>query len=261
MSDCRTGFTRRVRRAGFGSAILALCCGPIASAGAATSTRPTVAVTVATGSYPTPYVVAMRNALAMNSFHEQQTIRSQGWMSVNEGDAVVNGGTETDVIRSAGTQFGFTARLFNAHFYLNADQETLVSIANLSAFNGGFNAGRWLIVPPSAKIYSELSFGIDVESAIAQIELGSPITVGKTTTFFGRPVVPLTSTTGLHASTTQGLQHGRFTLYVSPGAHSLPVAEVIDDTVNKVAQSVTLLFSRWNQPVTIAKPATTRSLP
>jgi hypothetical protein len=203
----------------------------------------------------------MRDAYAAKSFHEVQTILSKGWKSVNTEGALVGGGTETDVITELGNRFSFTARLFNDRLYLNADQETLVTIGSLTPFNGGLNAGRWLVVPKSAAIYGELAIGIDVRSGIDQIALAPPVTSGKITTFRGQKVIPMTSNGGVHASSTEGLQPGRFTLYVSTGAHPLPVAEIVQDTIAKVAQTVTLVFSQWNHPVSIVKPSHAVPLP
>jgi hypothetical protein len=237
--------------------VTAACGATAASATVISTPRPsTIAPT-----YPSIYVTAMRDALAATSFHEVQTIVSSGYTSVNSEDAVVNGGSEGDQITTPSFTFGFTARLFNGRLYLNADQLSLVNIVGLSSFVGGYNAGRWLVVPQGSKVYGELAFGIDVVSGVAQIELAEPVTVHGPSMFHGQRVIALTSRAGLHASASEGYQAGTFTMYVSTGAHPLPVAEVITDHNGTTPQQVTLVFSRWNRAVPIAKPAGAIPLP
>ena len=241
-------------------AITATCGAAASAAAAARPLAPTIAPTIAPANPPI-YVTAMRDALAASSLHEVQRIVSSGYSSVNSEDAVVNGGTETDTITSSSTSFGFTARLYNDHLYLNADQLTLIDLVGLSAFDGGYNAGRWLVVPQSSKVFGELAFGIDVVRAVAQIELGPGVKDRGLTTFRGHRVIALTSDAGLHASAAEGYQAGSFTLYVTTGKHPLPLAEVISDHNGTTPQRVTLIFSRWNDPVSIARPVGAIPLP
>jgi hypothetical protein len=238
----------------------------LAALGSATVLMPADAATVAptsasTTHYPSIYVKAVEDALAARSFHEVTSVTSKGFRSSGTEDALRNGGVESQELISSGTPFGFTARLVDGRLYLSGDQLTLVDIVGLSLFTGGFDAGKWLEVPRTSKIYEELVYGIDVKSGIAQIALGLPTTDVGRTVLNGRTVEKLTSPIGLHASNSEGPEQGTFTLYVTVGAHPLPVEEVQVDTNGTVTQTVTFGFSRWNRSVAVVRPAAAIPLP
>jgi hypothetical protein len=261
---------RRLRRASVLGAVVATAIAVTPGLAAGTSARGKTArahastVAPGTGS-PTNgaglYAKTIADALGERSFHEVALVHSQGYTSIGTESAVIGAGTETVRITTSSSLFGFSGVLTHDHLYLNGDQLTLVDLVGLSTFTGGFDAGRWLLVPKTSKVYEELAYGLDLKSGVAQIELGGSLTLGAQTYVEGERVLPISSDEGLHASATNGPEKGKYVLYVTVGKHPLPVEEAIQDVDGTTAQTVTLSFSRWGAATKISRPTPVIPLP
>lgn len=175
-------------------------------------------------------------------FHVEEASTDEGVSSTIREDSGLTGGQQT--ITEAGGHMEVV--LIGTALFLKADSVALTAAFSLSAAEAGQYAERWISMPPSDAGYANVAEGVTVASALNEVALGGPISIGSRTEVDGTAVVGL-SGQGLGPNGTAIPE----TLYVSTAANPLPVE------VTEAASDGSILkatFSQWGVPVAIAAP-------
>jgi hypothetical protein len=166
------------------------------------------------------------------------------------GDAGATQGIQRITFRNAGKTGHLTVIFVANSAYLRGDAFTLIDYLGFKAGAAAAYADRWILVPHSDGAYSTIAAGVTFSAAIGELELSAPLTRVPDTTIGGRRVVGVRG----KSSTTPGSIAA--TLYARAAGQPLPVREVA--TAGKTRAVVT--FSRWNEPVHVAVPASAVSI-
>lgn len=137
------------------------------------------------------------------------------------------------------------ALVLNGTAYFKADQVAATTYMQLPAATVNQIAGKWVQVPSTDQGYSNVAADIDLASVLADTTPTAPLTETAPTTVDGQKVIGITGGLPAAAHAT-----GTCTLYVTAGAHPLPVA-----FTTAVAGSPSRIdFTRWGVAQTLTPP-------
>jgi hypothetical protein len=213
------------------------------SLAAVLATSSLVGVSAASAATKTPAEVLRLSVSAMHaagSFHYESTASVGGVTAITlstnsaltDGDQVqkLEGGVET-------------TRLIGTTLYMNADAK---------AYSADFGvkkttlANEWVLVPSSNKNYANISSAILVPSVLQQLVDVNHLKEVGVGSVNGQAALEIRGDAG--ASGTE-------TVYVSTAAPYLPIAVAAVSTEEGEKVSDELVFSKWGEKFTVAKPA------
>jgi hypothetical protein len=214
------------------------------------------AITVRAGaSAPNPYAqmrMVIADANAEQSVRITTTASQSGMKIVEVTDAGRSEGRLTVTLTSEGKSNTMTAELIAGKLFVKGDAAILTSYLALSQANANELAGQWFGIPESSGYYSEIAQGLTLSTGMAEVTMTRSVTSAPGTTIAGTDVQVLKGKSvksPLEASFNE-------TLYCSTSKKPLPV---------EVTQSVqgslgTILFSHWNEKVSLVAPKVTLHL-
>jgi hypothetical protein len=174
------------------------------------------------------------------SFHYESTASVGGVVAITlstnsaltDGDQVqkLEGGVET-------------TRLIGKTLYMNADAKAYAADFGVKKTT---LANQWVLVPSTNKNYSNISSAILVPSVLQQLVDVNHLKEVGVGTLNGHTAIEIRGDAG--ASGTE-------TVYVSTAAPYLPIAVAAVSTEDGEKVSDELVFSKWGEKFTVAKPA------
>lgn len=215
-----------------GTVLLALSLVPAgSSAGAAASTlgpAQVVAASISAGNrQASVHWVATAAVKGVKTSLVTQAGRASGWQTI----------TETSGTASASV----TIILIGTSAYMTGDAAGLY-LQGLSQKAAQAEAGQWIALPRSAKIYGPVVAGLTVKSSMQELEMqGKVVRVAAATVHGHRDpgYKGKTKPSPGQPSTTE-------TLYLSPTGAHLPVESIVDGSAT--------VFSNWGSAVNVTKP-------
>lgn len=198
----------------------------------------------ATGSPQALYAAAWKAGHAQRSVH---------WSSRATSGAIAIR-MDCDVARTSGIQrIGFTdgsasgkatVVVVGGNAYLRGDAVVLTDFMGFDAAAAATYAGRWIEVPKSDRRFADVAAGVTLSSAVDQVAMVAPFRRLPNTVVRGQKVVAL-------AGKAPGSTPADVVFYARPGAPHLPVGAVSTSG----SAGTWIMFSRWNEPVRVSKPA------
>lgn len=231
-----------------GMAVLAGACGGSAkSAAPPATTRPaqtTVTAPPAAPADPAQLLgAAEQDAAAAGWTHTVVTFDSGGVHAVYvQDDGPGQGRQDVTVDGSHHLQ----ALVVGGTAYFKADQVAASTYMQLPAATVNQIAGKWVQVPSTDQGYSSVAADIDLAAVLADTTPSAPLTETAATTVDGQKVLGISGGLPAVAHAT-----GTCTLYVSAGAHPVPVAF----TTTASGSPARVDFSRWGVTQTLTAPA------
>jgi hypothetical protein len=220
------------------AAVLVIVFGSVASANAASNPfgakTPAQILALATS--------AMKSA---GSFHYVSTDAYAGVVQITlSTDSSLTEGVQTQKL-GGGTE---TSRLLGKTLYIFGDK---TSYAQDFGVKNTKLANEWVLVPFTNKNYANIAIGILLPSLLQQIMGVSALKDAGVFKINGQEAVAIRGT----LASSSGGSGGSQTLYVSTTAPYRPVALTDSGVVSGQKVSSNVLFSKWGEKVTIAKPA------
>lgn len=205
----------------------------LSSAGAAAAVTPAHIVSA-----------ALAKARAQNSVHYISAQVSGGVSVTINGDAGRDRGIQRITYRKGGRSGHLTVLVIANTAYVRGDAFTLTNYMRIPLSTSSVWAGKWLSLAHSAPDFAEVAAAVRLVSTLAELTMPPPFRNTGTSTRLGRRVVGIEShfNRSGHAITE--------TLYIDL-ARSLPLQLVGESGTT----TITGTFSRWNEPVSVAAPA------
>lgn len=187
---------------------------------------------------------ALAKARAQTSVHYVSAQVSPGVSVTIIGDAARDRGIQRITYRRGGQAGHVTVRVVNNTAYVHGDAFTLTGYMRIPPSSASAWAGKWLSLAPSAPDFPAVAAAVRLVSTLSELAMPPPFRNLGTLTRLRRRVVGIESqfSRAGHAITE--------TLYIDP-ARSLPLQLV----GNSGTTTITGTFSRWNEPVSVAAPA------
>jgi hypothetical protein len=239
--------TRRGALAGLslvGLLVLPAACGGTSKATAPTTTSPRSTTTTAPANGASRLLSEVtRDATGEGWTHIDVTVTASGLDAVYSQDDGPQSGSQTITInKDLHLQFV----LIDHTAYFKGDAGALTTYVDLPSSMVSKIAGRWVAVPSTDKAFASVSADLDITSVVAEITPSGPLGETAPTAVDGKRVVGITGDVPSEATNA-----GTCTLYVSVGAHPLPVAFAATDDNAKSSIS----FTNWGVSRDLAAPA------
>jgi hypothetical protein len=187
---------------------------------------------------------ALAKARAQRSVHYVSSQVSGDTSVTIDGDAVRDRGIQRITYRKGGRVGHLTVVVVANVAYVRGDTFTLTNYMRIPLSSSSGWAGKWLSLARSAPDFAAVAAAVRLVSTIAELTIPPPFRYVGTSTRQGRHVVGI-------ASHFQQAGHAiTETLYVDV-ARSLPVQLVGKSGTT----TITGTFSRWNEHVSVAAPA------
>jgi hypothetical protein len=184
-------------------------------------------------------------ARAQHSVHYVGTVTAAGLSSTTVGDAAVDRGVQYVTYRAGGRTGHVTVRVVANTAYVKGDAFALGTYVGLSAAQVTKYAGKWILVPHTSSAFKSIAAAVRLGSTIDELELAPPLTNTGTTTRHSQRVI------GIRGRETQSGVAATATLYVRATGTHLPVEEVASEGQLRVS----VVFSNWNERVSVSAPA------
>jgi hypothetical protein len=210
---------------------------------------------LATGPGSTTTLASAQSGTALYRQADQDALR-EGWFHAEEN--TTEGEASSTISQDSGLSSGHQSVtqsgghleviIVGTALYVKADAAGMTEALGVTSAEAARYANVWISVPPSDGLYASAAEGVTVFSALNEVALSGPISVGAPTEVNGIEVV------GLHGEGPGPNGGGTVpeTIFVSTGADPLPVE------VNETASDGSTLkatFSQWGVPVAIAPPS------
>ena len=204
---------------------------------------------------PTPasaqLAATLAAAKAQPSVHFSTTTVAGAKSYTVVGDASKTGGVQ-EVTVVDGTRTGHVqVRLIGRNFYIQGDDYGLTTYVGMPSNLAATYKNRWIVFGPSTPDFTAIAKSMTVSAAVDQISMKGPLTMA-TAQVAGSPAIVLTgTTTSLSAKDTKGPA----TLVVTADGTDLPLSFSGQGTDGTTVAKASITYSRWGQPVTVARPA------
>jgi hypothetical protein len=196
---------------------------------------------------------ALVDALARGSVHELSVAAQGSRRSVFDDDVAIAEGRQSIVVHGQVPGQVIRARVMvtKGSAYVSGNETAIQHYFGFPAAAAGTVGARWISVPRTDSWYPTVATDATLPSALADLGIPSNPTVTAPTTESGTQVV------GLHAQVRKGSVSVSATLYVTRGAHPLPVTELVHVKQGGATSTGTITFSSWGEPVHLTAPAGT----
>jgi hypothetical protein len=188
---------------------------------------------------------SLKAARAQHSVHYVGTASVGNISSTTVGDAASDRGVQYVTYRAGGHTGHVTVRVVANTAYVKGDAFALVSYVGFSAAQATKYAGKWVRIPNTSSAFKSVAEAVRLGSTIDELQLSPPFTKLGTSTMQGQRVI------GIRGRETQNGITATATLYLRAAGTPLPVAEVATEG----AIHVSVIFSKWNERVTVSAPA------
>jgi hypothetical protein len=215
----------------------------------------TVSVPAGASSTLTPYAQmrqVVANADAELSVRATTTATLSGMRIVQVTDAGRNAGRQTVTLTGSGKSNTVVAVLIAGALFVKGDNTMLTTYLGLSQATANEYAGQWFKIPKSSGYYAQVSAGLTISSALAEVTMSNSVTGGPAKTVAGVKLNVLKGKTVKSALEPSFKE----TLYFSSAKKPLPV-EVTQTVQGSLG---TIAFSRWNEQITLVAPKATLQL-
>jgi hypothetical protein len=210
-----------------------------------------LSVTSSAASAPNPYAqmkAALTDANTEQTFRYTITLTASGRRLVNVTDATHLGGRQTITLTQSGKSNTVIVELIAGNVYVKGDAAMLQAYMGFPKATAKQLANHWLEFPPSSSAFADLSSGITIASALAQVTMTRSVT-SHSAVKLGAVLVDVLK--GTSVKTAQNPSAAE-TLYLSSTNKPLPV----EATQTYQGSTATIVFGRWNDTVVLATPKT-----
>lgn len=166
-------------------------------------------------------------------------------------DASQTKGNQSIVLRDGSKTGHVSGRLVNGSVYFEGDATGLTSYLGMPASLAPKYVDKWIVWTSSDPSYSSVAKNFQVATAIGQISLKAPMSIGRRATVNGTPSVNIVGTT---SSLSAKGKKGPATLAVSTSKTHLPVRFAGRGNQKAGKASGTVTFSKWNQDFSVTAP-------
>jgi hypothetical protein len=187
---------------------------------------------------------ALAKARAQSSVHYVVSNTSAATRVTIAGDAASDRGIQHITYRKAGRVGHVTVLVVARTAYVRGDAFTLANYMRIPPSSASSWAGKWLSLARTAPDYDAVAEGVRLASTLGELKMPQPYRSVGTATRHGRRVV------GVESRFRRAGHAVRETLYIDAG-RSLPVEQV----GRSGAITMRAIFSRWNEPVSVSRPA------
>jgi hypothetical protein len=188
------------------------------------------------------FTLATQDAVKVGWLHAEVATTDAGVTSIISQDSGLTSGHQS--VTQAGGHLDVI--LIGSALYLKGDTSGLTELGVTSAEAGRY-ANMWIAVPSGDSLYANTAEGVTVSSALGQVALSGPISMGSPTEVNGTAVVGLSG----EGPGPNGAGTVPETMFVSTGPNPLPV-EVTEAASDGSTLKAT--FSHWGAPVAISAP-------
>jgi hypothetical protein len=188
---------------------------------------------------------SLKAARAEHSVHYLGTAAAGSISSTTVGDAATGSGVQYITYRASGHTGHMTVRVVASTAYVKGDAFALASYLGVSAAQAAKYAGRWILIPHTSSMFKSVAEAVRLGSTIDELALSSPLATVGTSTRDGHRVI------GIRGRQMQGGVTGTATLYVDAAGAHLPVEEAGSEG----PLHVSVVFSKWNERVTVTAPS------
>lgn len=214
----------------------------------------TMSVASGASGTPKPYAqmkTAIADADAELSVRATTTASMSGMRIVQVTDAGRSAGRQVVTLTDAGKSNTFVAELIAGSLYVKGDATMLTTYLGLSQANSNALAGQWFGIPKSSGYYAQVAQGLTVSTGMAEVTM-TPSLKESSATISGVKVNVLK---GMSVKTSLEPSY-KETFYFSTAKKPLPV-----EVTQRVSSSLgKILFSDWNEKITLVAPKVTLHL-
>jgi hypothetical protein len=225
------------------------------SSEAATTTLPTAPVAGSNNAAAKVMREALQHGSTRPSLHYVSTSVGDGLTTTIVGDVNRTSGTQAIAVSYKGAKATMVIELVGNEAYFRGDAAAIEVLINLTAPQSDAAAGQWVSVVPADSAYQSTAAALTVSSVMSELALSPPITGERRTSYAGRNAGEISGAWIGEGVTAK--DHAKGELEVSEGSDSLPIAfnGVMPATAGSGRFEVSLVVSRWGEPVHVTPPA------
>lgn len=245
----RGHWTRSVAALGASALLWSMAARHVADAATATATLSMTPATLLSD--------AIADGNAHRSVHYVASLDQAGERVQVVGDVGHGTGRQQVVVRAGARRGSAELRLVGGLAYVRADAVGLQMLLGFGAAAATRGAGRWISVSHTDPSYTGAVSGVTLASTLAEIDTPGVFSGPATTVSYtavrrigGRLAVGIRA----HASSLGASISG--VLYLELNGSPLPISEALVAVKGNVTDRVSIAFSRWDEPLTVARPTT-----
>jgi hypothetical protein len=190
-----------------------------------------------------------------SSFHYVAISKYPGQTVTITGDVSASEGHQTIVNDRDGEIGHVSVSLVGGSAYFEGDEPGLANFMGLPPTLAATYEGRWISLTQADKEFSTVAAGLTTSSALGQVRISKPLSLGGTSQKMGHPALAIRGTdSGTPAGSTKRVTIA-VRLYVSSTGKPLPVVYSASGTVNKKTHSQSVSFSGWGVHVNVTTPS------
>jgi hypothetical protein len=233
-----------------------------ASSGSVPATSPTTLLTSLPTTAMPPVTMAPTSSAADLVSQATKNALVLGWahMAMKFSGAGVTGAISADVGPTIGREFleigqsHGTTLIVAGTAYIRGDAAAMSNFFGFLPPPASRLADHWISLTAADPNFATVTEGITLASALSQITVQPPLTLGAPTQIDGQQVIGISGHPPASPDNGTGTGTETFTLYVTTGNRPIPVE--ITSTMTDGAQTGThtLTFSAWGIPVALVAP-------